>query len=43
MTRFELKKIFSRRINQIVLLIIAGLTAVCIFMGLNAVSYSIQD
>ena len=43
MTRFELKKIFSRRINQIVLLIIAGLTAVCIFMGLNAVSYSIPD
>lgn len=43
MTHYELKKIFSRRINQIVLLILAGLTAVCVFIGLNTVSYSIPD
>lgn len=43
MTRFELKKIFSRRINRIVLLIIAVLTGVCIAAGLSTVSYSIPD
>lgn len=43
MTRFELKKIFSRRINQIVLLLLALLTGVCIITGLNTVSYSIPD
>lgn len=43
MTRFELKKIFSRRINQIVLLVMAVITAVCIFVGLNTVSYSVYD
>ncbi len=43
MTRFELKKIFSRRINQIVLLLLALLTGLCIIIGLNTVSYSIPD
>lgn len=43
MTRFELKKIFSRRINQIVLLVMAAIVAVCVFVGLNSVSYSVYD
>ncbi len=43
MTRYELKKIFSRRINQIVLLVMAAIVAVCVFVGLNSVSYSVYD
>lgn len=43
MTRFELKKVFSRRINQIVLFILAALLALCILGGLNSVVYSIPD
>ena len=43
MTRFELKKIFSRRINQIVLLVMAAIVAVSIFVGFNSVSYSVYD
>lgn len=43
MTRYELKKVFSRRINQIALALFAALTALCIWLGLASVSYSVPD
>lgn len=43
MTRYELKKVFSRRINQIAVALLAALTALCVWLGLASVSYSVPD
>lgn len=43
MTRFELKKIFSRRINQIVLLVMAAIVVLFTVLALNSVNYSVYD
>lgn len=43
MTRFELKKVFSRRINQIVLLVMAVVVVVNVYTGLKSVICSIYD
>lgn len=43
MTRYELKKVFSQRINQIAAVLLAALTAFCIWLGMTSVSYSVVD
>ncbi|MCM1149646.1 MAG: hypothetical protein NC319_06130 [Butyricicoccus sp.] len=43
MTRFELKKVFSRRINQIALLVLAALLVAFVVAGVGNVSYYVYD